>query len=194
MIKYANTQYPVDELIKQRWSPRSFSSEKVPRETILTLFEAATWAASSRNEQPWRFIYGLKDEDESYQKIFETLIIWNQKWAKSAPVLVLAIAKTNSDYHNKPNDYALYDLGQAVATMAIQAASSEIYMHQMGGFDPEMAQQLFSIPEGYKAVSAIAIGYLGKPEALPEDMQDLETKERTRLPLDKIVFTNELKI
>ncbi len=193
MIKQANTQYPVDELIKQRWSPRSFSDKKVPRETILTLFEAASWSASSRNEQPWRFIYGLKDEDESYQKIFETLIVWNQKWAKSAPVLVIAVAKMNSDYHNKPNDYALYDLGQATATMAVQASADGIYMHQMGGFDSDMAHELFKIPEGYKAVAAIAIGYLGKPEELPEDMQELETKERTRLPLDKIVFTNEFK-
>jgi nitroreductase len=188
MIKHANTKYPVDELIKKRWSPRAFTGEKISRENILTLFEAASWAASSRNEQPWRFIYGLKDEDESYQKIFDTLVLWNQKWAQSASVLALGIAKMNSDYHNKPNDYAWYDLGQAVATMAVQASSSGLYMHQMGGFDPDIARQLFNIPEGYKAVVAIAIGYLGKPEDLPEDMKDLETKERTRIPVEKLVF------
>jgi nitroreductase len=193
MIKHANTKYPVDELIKKRWSPRAFTGEKISRENILTLFEAASWAASSRNEQPWRFIYGLKDEDESYQKIFDTLVLWNQKWAQSASVLALGIAKMNSDYHNKPNDYAWYDLGQAVATMAVQASSSGLYMHQMGGFDPDIARQLFNIPEGYKAVVAIAIGYLGKPEDLPEDMKDLETKERTRIPVEKLVFTNSFE-
>ncbi len=193
MIKHANTKYPVDELIKKRWSPRSFTGEKIPRENILTLFEAASWAASSRNEQPWRFIYGLKDEDENYKKIFDTLVLWNQKWAQSASVLVLGVAKMNSDYHNKPNDYAWYDLGQAVATMAIQASSSGLYMHQMGGFDPDIATQLFSIPEGYKAVVAIAIGYLGKPEDLPEDMKDLEIKERARIPIEKLAFNNSFE-
>ncbi len=194
MMKRADTNYPVDEMIKKRWSPRSFSSKKVKREEVLTLFEAASWAASSRNEQPWRFIYGIKDEDNSYDKIFDSLIVWNQKWAKSAPVLALGVAKLNSDYHNKPNEYALYDLGQAVATMAVQASASELYLHQMGGIDADFAQKLFNIPEGYKVVVAIAIGYLGKPENLPEDMQDLETKERSRLSLDKLLFTGELKV
>ncbi len=193
MIKHANTKYPVDEFIKKRWSPRSFTGEKIPRENILTLFEAASWAASSRNEQPWRFIYGLKDEDESYKKIFDSLVLWNQKWAQSASALALGIAKMNSDYHNKPNDYAWYDLGQAVATMAVQASASGLYIHQMGGFDPEIAREFFNIPEDYTAVVAIAIGYLGKPEELPEDMKDLEIKERTRIPIEKLVFTNSFE-
>lgn len=193
MIKLANTKYPVDQLIKKRWSPRSFSDKKVSRENILTLFEAASWAASSRNEQPWRFIYGLKDEDESYNKILDTLVVWNQKWANSASALAIGVAKINSDYHNKPNDYAWYDLGQAVATMAIQASSDNIHMHQMGGFDPERIRELFNIPDDYKAVVAIAIGYLGKPENLPADMKELEEKERTRLDLDNLLFTSEFK-
>jgi len=193
MIKSANTNYPVDELIKKRWSPRSFSDKKIPRESVLTLFEAASWAASSRNEQPWRFIYGIKDEDDSYQKIFETLVNWNQKWVKTAPVVALGVAKMNSDYHNKPNGYAWYDLGQAVATMAIQATADGIHMHQMSGFDTGRARELFNIPDDYKAVVAIAIGYIGKPEDLPADMKELEEKERSRLDLDSLLFTNEFK-
>lgn len=194
MIKTANTKYPVDELIKKRWSPRSFSNQPLEREKLLTLFEAATWAASSRNEQPWRFIYGINGEDESYKKIFETLVVWNQKWAKTAPVLALGIAKMNSDYHNKPNDYAWYDLGQAVATMAVQASADNIYMHQMGGFDPDIARSLFKLPDEYTAVVAIAIGYIGEADNLPEDMKELEVKERTRLDLNSVLFTNEMKL
>ena len=193
MIKTANTKYPLNELIKNRWSPRSFSDKKIPKDTVLSLFEAASWAASSRNEQPWRFIYGLKDEGENYNKILDTLVLWNQKWAKSAPMLAIGVSRLNSDYHNEPNDYAHYDLGQAVATMSFQAITENIYLHQMGGFDKDKARHNFNIQPEYEPVIAIAFGYLGLPEDLPEDMRELEEKARSRYNLSRIIFDGDFK-
>lgn len=192
-MKHAKTNYPVHSFIRNRWSPRSFSDEKLSYETLLTLFEAAGWAASCRNEQPWHFIYGVKDEDDVYEKILESLVVWNQKWASFAPVLVVGLAKLSSEYHTSPNKYAKYDLGQAVATMAIQATSDNLYVHQMAGFDKDTVMKSFNISEEYEPVVVIAIGRLGNPDKLPADIKELELKERSRLSLDSIVSNGEMK-
>jgi nitroreductase len=191
--KTANTRYPVSSLIKNRWSPRAFSSEKIPEESIMALFESASWSPSSRNEQPWRFIYGLKDEDETYLKIFHTLVHWNQQWANTAPLLVLSIAKLKSDFHNKDNVFALYDLGQAVAHLTLQATFMGLFCHQMGGFDKEKAMSLFNIPVGYTCLTVIAIGYMGNPDLLPVDLKELEEKPRTRYEFEKLIFNGDFK-
>ncbi len=193
MKKLATTKYPVNELIKSRWSPRAFSDHKIPKDVILTLFEAAIWAPSSRNEQPWRFIYGVKDEGANYKKIYDTLVHWNQQWAKSAPLLVMTIAKRNSEYHNEENTTALYDLGQAVANLSIQATDMDLFCHQMGGFEKEKARDTFNIPSNYVAVTVVAIGYYGDPDKLPDDMKELELKARSRYDLDRIIFNEDFK-
>jgi len=193
MKKTANTNFPVNELIKNRWSPRAFSSLKISEDVIHTLFEAAIWSASSRNEQPWRFIYGVKDEGPNYKKIYDTLVHWNQLWAKSAPLLVLAVAKQNSEYHNQENSFALYDLGQAVANLSIQATDMDLFCHQMGGFDKEKARETFNIPTNFIAVTVIAIGYYGDSDKLPDDMKELEMKERSRYDIDRIAFNGDFK-
>jgi nitroreductase len=193
MIKIARTKYSVNELIKNRWSPRAFSDHKIPEDVIFTLFEAATWAASSRNEQPWRFIYGVKDEGLNYKRIFDTLVHWNQLWAKSAPLLIMTITKRISEYHNEENAYAYYDLGQAVTNLAIQATDVDLYCHQMGGFDKEKARDIFNIPPNYSPVTVIAVGYLGNPETLPDDMKDLEGKPRSRVDIERIIFKEDFK-
>ena len=193
MKKVAVTKYQVNELIKNRWSPRAFSEDKIHEDVLLSLFEAASWAPSSRNEQPWRFIYGVKDEGPNYEKIYDTLVHWNQQWAKTAPILVITIAKLNSEYHNDDNLFALYDLGQSVANLIVQATDMNLYCHQMGGFDKEKVREAFQLPANYTAVTAIAIGYLGDPSVLPDDMKELEDKARSRFDLNKIVFKDDFR-
>lgn len=193
MNKEAKTTYQVNNLIKKRWSPRAFSSDKISYETLLTLFEAASWAASCRNEQPWHFIYGVKDEDDCYERIFNSLVLWNQKWAINAPVLAVGLAKISSDYHNKPNEYAKYDLGQAVATMAIQAMADDIYIHQMAGFDKDSIIKSFKVPDEFEPIVVIAIGKLGNLEILPKDIKELELKQRSRVRIESIVSNGDMK-
>jgi nitroreductase len=192
-IKTAGTKYAVHDLIKNRWSPRAFSSEMIPRDLINSLFEAAIWAPSSRNEQPWRFIYGCRGEDKNYDKIFNTLVPRNQIWAKNAPLLVLSLAKKYSGQNNQDNFYALYDLGQAVSNFSLQATSLNLFCHQMGGFEREKARELLEINEDYIPVAVIAVGYLGNPDILPDDFRELELKARTRNEMGLTVFNGEFK-
>ncbi|MBN2757603.1 MAG: nitroreductase family protein [Bacteroidales bacterium] len=135
MIKKAETKHDVIELIKTRWSPRSFSAKEITKEQILSLFEAASWAASAYNEQPWMFIYATKNESVLYNKILNTLSEWNRNWAKNAPVLILSACKLKFSHTDKENRTAFYDLGQAVNSLSLQAISMDLYIHQMSGFD-----------------------------------------------------------
>ena len=176
------------ELIEKRYSPRAFSNEAVEEEKIISLLEAARWSPSSMNEQPWRFIVGVKGEGETYEKIYNALFEQNQSWAKNAPVLILAVAKEFNDSSKQNNRYAEYDLGQAIAHLTIQATSLNLYLHQMGGFDPDKAGKLFNIPEGYTPMSVIAIGYLGNIDSLPEQLKVREKAKRNRKELSELVF------
>ena len=129
MKKDANTDHNINKYIKQRWSARAFSQETVEMDKVLRVLEAARWAPSSMNQQPWRFIVGV-DKDETHQKLFSTLVEFNQIWAK-APVLILALGKTNMNMKDEPNEASSYDVGQAVATLVIQATQEDLFVHQM---------------------------------------------------------------
>jgi len=187
MEKLTDNQYPVNTLIEQRWSPRAFAEKPIEEEKLSSLFEAARWAPSAFNEQPWRFIVGRKGS-ETYDKILQSLVEWNQQWAGKAPVLVLNIARKTFTHNNKPNATAQYDLGQAVAFMLIEAVNQNLMSHEMSGFDAEKAARLLSIPGDYQAVSVTALGYYGDAGLLPEDMQHSEKEERKRRSLDETVF------
>lgn len=187
MQKPAKTKTPIHAIIAQRWSPRVFSNQVVEEDAISALLEAARWSSSAFNEQPWRFMVGKKGE-ETWNKILETLVEWNQQWAKTAPLLVLNIAKLNFTHNNKPNDVAEYDLGQAVATMVLEAVDRGLFSHQMTGFDSDKAAEVFNIPEGYKAVSVTAFGYYGNPDDIPGDIAKLEANERSRNELKEMAF------
>ncbi len=188
MQKPAKTKTPINHIIAHRWSPRAFSSQAIEEDKIIALLEAARWSSSAFNEQPWRFIIGKKEED-TWKKILATLVEWNQQWAKTAPLLVLNIAKLNFTHNNMPNDVAEYDLGQAVATMALEAVHQGLFGHQMTGFDGKKATELFNIPEGYKAVSVTAFGYYGNPDDIPSEIAKQETNERSRNELKEMVFS-----
>ena len=176
------------ELIEKRYSPRAFSGEQVEEGKIISLLEAARWSPSSMNEQPWRFIVGVKGEGETFNKIYNTIFELNQTWAQNAPVLILAVAKEFNDRNKQNNRYAEYDLGQAIAHLTLQATSLNLYLHQMGGFNPDKARKLFNIPEGYAPMSVIAIGYLGNIETLPEQLKVREKAKRNRKELSELVF------
>ncbi len=178
----------VHDLIRRRWSPRSFSALAVEPEKLGQLLEAARWAPSAANEQPWRFIIATKDQSEEFAMIASTLMESNAIWAGKAPVLMIALAKLHFSHNGKANRHALYDVGQAVASLSLEATDLGLSLHQMGGFYPEKVRELFQISEGYEPVAAIAIGYSGAPEELPEALRARETAPRTRKPLSELVL------
>ena len=191
MDKSALSDMNLNVLIKKRWSPRAFSQEIPDNEHIGSILEAARWSASCNNEQPWRFLVGIKNQNEIYQKIFEVLDVGNQVWAKSAPVLIMLFAKKTFSRNDKPNNWAKYDTGQAAANMSIQAMDLNIYVHQMAGFDQYAASMIIKSEEELVPVTAMALGFLGNPEQLPEDLRRTELSSRKRKNLNEVVL-NEL--
>jgi nitroreductase len=190
MEKPAVTNLELQPLIHQRWSPRSFTNKEIDKATLLRIFEAARWAPSSSNEQPWRFIVGLKGE-RTWDLIWDTLVDFNQKWAKLAPVLVLSIGKKTSSRSQKPNIAYQYDVGQSVAYITFQAMHEGIHVHQMGGFDGEKAARLFNVPADYHVLTAFALGYKGDPNLLEGNFEAMEKSARMRISLHEIVFEEE---
>lgn len=186
--KPAVTMFPVHELIHRRWSPRAFADRSVDPEKLGSLLEAAGWAASSNNEQPWRFILATRDCSKDFARLLGCLKESNQVWAKQAPVLMLSVASRTFADDGGPNPHALYDVGQAVASMAIQATALGLVIHQMAGFSPDKARIEFDIPDGFEAVTAIAVGYQGDPATLPERQRQRELAPREREPLSELVF------
>jgi len=189
MNKNATTSYPLHSLIRRRWSPRSFEDRSVERAKLIQILEAARWAPSWRNDQPWRFIVATKDDPEEYRRLFDCLKPGNQRWAGLAPVLMIVVAKKGYDHGPQHNPVTLYDTGQAVAQLAIEALSEGLYLHQMGGVHLERICETYFIPAAYQPVVAVAIGYLGQPIGLPLDLQQKEQAPRTRLPLSEIAFS-----
>jgi nitroreductase len=187
----AKTDYPVHDLIQNRWSPRAFSDNPVSPETLRSLFEAARWAPSSSNEQPWAFIVGTKDDLETHSKILSTLVEFNQGWAKHAPVLAIAVSQMEFARNRTPNRNAFYDTGAAVAHLTAEATSRGLFVHQMAGFDPQKAIEVFHIPKGWEPIAVFAIGYPGDPNALPDKLRERELAPRSRKPISEFVMSSD---
>lgn len=190
MKKTAPAKYTIHPLLADRWSPRAYSSKEIPVEKIQRLFEAARWAPSSSNDQEWRFIVGFKG-DETYKKIFDTLVEFNQLWAGNAPVLVLISGESISNKTGKPSPIFSYDVGQSVAMLSIQATHEGLYVHQMGGFDKKMAKENFELPETVLPLAVMSIGYPGEVSQLHPNLQPMEKSDRVRNNFDTFVFTNK---
>lgn len=186
-IKAPSTDYSIHPLIASRWSPRAYDPRPVESEKLQRIFEAARWTASANNLQPWYFLVGLKG-DEVYQKIFDSLVEFNQLWSVNAPILVLAIAKT-INIKGEPNKSFAFDLGQSVAILSLQAMEEGVYTHQMGGFNASAAELALGIPKDYKILVAFTLGYLGDAEILHPKLQKLEMSPRSRRPVSESVFT-----
>jgi nitroreductase len=187
MIKKTKNRYNFNTLAQDRWSNRAFSPKSVDDNKLNSILEAASWAPSAFNEQPWRFVVG-KGGDETHKKILETLVEWNQQWAASADVLVLNVAKRNFSHNGTPNQTCEYDLGQAVAFMALEAVNQGLFSHQMSGFDAKAAAEVFGIGPEYNVVSVMAIGHYGEADKLPDELRELEMAERKRKSLENMVF------
>lgn len=188
MDKPAQPEFQIHELFIRRWSPRAFDERLVAAATLKTLFEAARWAPSSNNEQPWRFIVASKNHEVDWNRLFNCLAAGNQQWAVRAPVLMLSVASMHFEDDGKPNRHALHDMGLATENLVLQATASGLVAHQMAGFDVEKARADLRIPAGYEPVAMIAIGYPGNPDILPERLRERELGPRSRRPIGEWTF------
>ena len=190
-IKRAATDFPVQELISERWSPYAFEDRPVPESDLRSLFEAARWAPSSYNEQPWSYVVATKDDPKQFQRILSCLVETNQVWAKAAPVLALGIVSLKFAHNGKPNRAAVHDLGLAAGNLLVEATARGLAVHQMIGILPDKARELFEIPEGCEAWTGIAIGYRGDPATLPDALRERDLRPRQRKPLSQFVFSGK---
>jgi nitroreductase len=189
MQKPAATEFPVHDLIRTRWSPRAFADKSVAPEVLGSLFEAARWAPSCNNEQPWAFIVGTREDPETFEKILGTLVEFNQGWASKAPVLAIAISELAFAKNGQLNRNAQYDTGAAVSQLTTEAISQGLFVHQMAGFDAKKAAEVFSIPAGWEPIAVFVVGYGGEPENLPQGLRERELLTRTRKPLPEFVMS-----
>lgn len=186
-VHYLNreTSFPIQQFFLSRVSSRAFSDERLTEEELLTLFEAARWAPSSYNNQPWRFIYVRRGEPE-WNLLFDTLVEFNKSWAKRADTLVLVISRNNFTHNEKPARTARFDTGAAWMSLAIEALSQNLITHGMEGFDYDAARKNLNISDKYTIEAMIAIGRPGNPEELSEELQEKEIPS-LRKPLTEIV-------
>lgn len=178
--KSAEFESPILDAIRMRRSRRAYADIPVEKEKIISLFEAARWAPSSVNEQPWLYLYATRDQEELWQKIFDALNDGNKLWAKHAPLLIVSLARKNFIHNHRPNLSARYDLGGANAFLSLQAAHLGLNVHQIGGFDTQRVRENLNIPQHYEAVIIMAIGYPGNIELLPENLKLRELAPRER--------------
>lgn len=189
--KHGHADHPVNPLITQRWSPYAYSDKPVAKTDLLSLFEAARWAASSYNEQPWVFLVATKDEPDNFKRMLSCLVSSNQVWASRAPVLVLACIRQTFTRNGHPNQVASHDLGLASGNICLEATARGLQVHMMAGIVPDKARVLYRIPDGVQPYTALAIGYAADSATLADDIRTQESTPRNRKPLAEIVHTGE---
>jgi nitroreductase len=177
-------EHEVDELFLDRWSPRAMSGEPVTEKELLTLFEAARWAPSSFNNQPWRILYARRDT-EHWPVFLGLLVEGNRSWAKDGAALLLFLSKETFDHNSKPYPTHSFDTGAAWENLALQATLGSLVTHGMQGFDYERARTELNIPEGFRVEAMAVVGRPGDPASLPEKMRERETPS-DRKPLSEI--------
>ncbi|MGA8035287.1 MAG: nitroreductase family protein [Candidatus Acidiferrales bacterium] len=184
----AETSSPIHDIINHRWSPRAYENKPVEPEKLRSLFEAARWAASSYNDQPWFFIVTTKDDTENHKLALDGLVEFNQGWAKHAPVLGFSVARKGFGHNGESNSHSWHDVGQAMATLALQAEALGLQVHQMAGIVPDKIRKNFGIPNDFEPVAGFVIGYPAPADALPAPLKEKETAPRQRKPLESFVF------
>jgi nitroreductase len=186
------SKYKINPLILSRWSPRSMTGEEITDDELMSLFEAARWAPSSYNNQPWRFIYAKRGTPE-WKTIYDLMVKFNQEWTQNAAVLVVVISKNTFDHNGKPAITHSYDTGAAWMSLALQGHDLGLVVHGMQGFDYDKAKKDLKIPDDYTVEAMIAIGKLAPPDKLPKEIAEKEVPSDRR-PLEEIVmkglFTN----
>lgn len=188
MSKSNQIEYPVAELIEQRRSRRAYSTNPIEHEKIKSLFEAARWAPSSMNEQPWSYVYATRDQPDLWNKLLELLNESNRVWAINAPLLILSMARKTHIRNGANNALARYDTGAANMLLSIQATQLGLNVHQMGGYDRQKAIESLNIPDEYEPIVIMAIGYPGDPDSLSENLKLREEAPRERYTQDFFVM------
>jgi nitroreductase len=187
--KVADPDHDILNLFAERWSPRAFADQRVEPEKIRRMLEAARWAMSSYNEQPWRYVVASQHEDpDEYERLLHCMNEWNQEWAQNAPVLMMSFYKETFSENGDPNRCAPHDVGAASAALTFQATSMDLYVHQMAGILKDVARETYDVPDGFEPMAGLAVGYLGDPKMLGEGKQDSEEAPRSRKSLDQFVF------
>lgn len=186
--KHASPDYPIHELLSQRWSPYAFADRPVAEADLHSLFEAARWAASSYNEQPWTYFVATRENPVEFERLLSCLVLANQAWAKAAPVLILGVVSTKFAKNQKDNRAAVHDLGLASANIVTEATARGLSVHQMIGILPEKARELYRIPQHSEAWTAMAIGYAAESGTIPDEMRERDLAPRTRKPAGAFVF------
>ncbi|HLY20371.1 MAG TPA: nitroreductase family protein [Bryobacteraceae bacterium] len=180
-------EHPVLDVIRHRWSPAIYSPQSVEPEKLLSILEAARWAPSSYNAQPWSFLVARKEEPEEFARMLSCLVPGNVVWAQHVPVLMITVAKLQFDAGGKANRHAWHDTGIATGFLMLQAAALGILAHGMAGFDAGKARDLYGIPDTHEAAAAIALGYPGDEAGAPEELRK-RNQHRPRRTLDQFVF------
>lgn len=190
-IKTALPDHPILKLLAERWSPYGFKDRLVPNSDLRSVFEAARWAASSYNEQPWNYLIATKANPQEFERLLSCLLEQNQAWAKTAPVLVLGVVNLRFTKNNQDNRAAVHDLGLAAGNLVVEATNRGLSVHQMIGILPDRARELFRIPAHHEAWTAMAIGYKADPTDLPEALKQRDQTPRQRKPLQNFVFSGQ---
>jgi nitroreductase len=190
MSRHAPTDHEVLPMVRERWSPRAFDQAEVSTATLRSLLEAARWAPSAYNEQPWRFIVARKQQPEAFARALGLLVEGNQAWAQAAPVLIFGVVKRSYSHNGQPNAHARHDLGQAAAWLTVEATQRGLVVHQMAGVRVEAAREAYGIPEDFEVVTALALGYPGSADQLEGRLAELERAPRRRKPQAEIVFSD----
>jgi nitroreductase len=193
-IKKAVTDYPIQPALADRWSPYGFTDRTVAKADLCSLFEAARWAASSYNEQPWNYIVAIKENSKEFEQLLSCLVEANQAWAKAAPVLVLGVVSLRFSKNAKDNRAAVHDLGLASGNLVVEATTRGLSVHQMIGILPDKAREVYQIPEHFEAWTAMAIGYNADPATMPADLKQRDLVPRQRRPLRDFVFAGHWKV
>lgn len=189
--KRADADHTILGEMARRWSPRGFQDRDVESEKLLRCLEAARWAPSNFNEQPWRFLVATRDDEREFARMLDCLTEGNQRWARKAPVLMLTFAKCTHTKNDEKNRTAEHDVGLAVSNLTLQATHEGLSVHQMAGIDLDRIRETYHVPDDHVPIAGIALGYRGDPDLLDDDLYERELQPRTRRRLTELVFQEE---
>lgn len=190
-VKVADAAHDIESIFRTRWSPRAFADRPVEPEKLRRMLEAARWTMSSYNEQPWRYVVATQEDADAYDALLNCLTKGNREWAHLAPVLMMSFVKTTFSHNEEDNRCAEHDLGAASAALTFQATSMGLYVHQMAGIRADVVRSTYDVPDDVEPMAALAVGYLGSPDQLPEGRRAGERRPRSRAPLSDFVFGSD---
>ncbi len=190
-IKHAQPDHPILEVLSQRWSPYFYNPQPIERTRLIQCLEAARWAASSYNEQPWSFIVALREDEADFEQMLSCLVEANQAWARRASVLMITVIQKHFSKNGKPNRVAEHDLGLSMGNFCAQATALDLHVHQMAGVNLARARQVYQIPDTHEPFTAAAIGYAAQAAGSQDELAQRDQSPRTRKPLPEIVFADQ---